>query len=234
MKKILLIVVVVAVVVIVVDFVAPALKERAGNKNSEQNAASVAATSGNAPGGSGMGGPGGRRGNPMDALKNEEGQVVLSKLEESKMPDDFKTAMKEADADGDGLLNEEEQKAFGEKMREMRDPLNQLKNEEGKFDLSKLADAKMRDQTKEAVQKADADGDGFLSEEEVKAFRDSMPRGPGMGGPGGPGMGGPGGPGMGGPGGPGMGGPGGPGMGEAPAPPADGVTPAAPEAPAAE
>jgi len=220
MKKIIVIVVVVAVVVIVVDFIAPALKEKAEQKRAEQNPAATAATSADAPGGPGgpgMGGPGGRRGNPMDALKNEEGKVDLSKLADSRMPDEMKETFQKADTDGDGLLNEEELKVLEEKMREMRNPLNRLKNEEGKIDLSKLADARMPEPMKEAIKKADADADGFLSEEEVKAFQDSMPKGPGMGGPGGPRM----------------GGSGGPAPGEAPAPPADGEAPAAPEVPAA-
>ena len=205
MKKIIVIVVVVAVVVIAVDFIAPALKERAANKSADQNPAASAASSSDAPRGPGMGGSGGgRRGNPMDALKNEEGKIDLSKLADSRMPDQMKEALQQADADGDGLLNDEEREAAEAKMREMRNPLNQLKNEEGKIDLSKLADSRMPDPMKEAIQKADADADGFLSEEEVKAFQESMPRGPRMGG-GRPGS-------------------------NAPAPPAEDATPEAPAA----
>ncbi len=211
MKKIIVIVVVVAVVVIAVDFIAPALKERAANKSAEQNSAASAASSADAPRGPGMGGPGGgRRGNPMDALKNEEGKIDLSKLADSRMPDQMKEALQQADADGDGLLNDEEREAAEVKMREMRNPLNQLKNEEGKIDLSKLADARMPDPMKEAIQKADADADGFLSEEEVKAFLESMPRGPRMGG--------------------GRPGSGAPAPSDAPAPPAEEATPEAPAA----
>ena len=134
------------------------------------------------------------------------------------MPDEFKERMKaeltEADADADGLLNEDEQKALEEIQRANRlnRMFDQLKNDEGQYDLSKLEEARMFPPMKEAISGADADADGFLSEEELAAAKEAVAEarangpGPGMGGgPGGPGMGGPGGPGR-----PGMGGPGGP------------------------
>lgn len=68
------------------------------------------------PAGPGFGGPGGMRGgNPMDALRDENGNVDLSKLD-ANMP--FAEVFKEADQNGDGLLDESEQNALQEQMRE--------------------------------------------------------------------------------------------------------------------
>ncbi|MGN1064088.1 MAG: hypothetical protein ACI4QC_01640, partial [Thermoguttaceae bacterium] len=100
-----------------------------------------------------------------------------------------------------------EQQAYGEKRRAdmMNRMFDSLKNDEGKYDLAKLEEARMFPPAKEAARNADADGDGFLNDEELQAAKDAvaeqMAQGPGMRGPGGPG-GGPGGPGRPGPGGP--------------------------------
>ena len=245
MKKIIAIIVVVAVVVYVVGFAIPDYQTKKAQERAAGEAGSTqtegAATGGGGPGG-GPGGPGGGmrgpRRNPLDDLKDDAGNIVIAKLDESDMPAEFKDQMKAdltaADADADGLLNEEEQQAYEDvrRARMLDRAFDALKNDEGAYDLSKLEGARMFPAVKEAAAEADADGDGFLNAEELDAAKalaaektanapgpggpGGGPGGPGMGGPGGPGMGGPGGPGgpggaPGAPGGPGMGGPGGPG-----------------------
>ncbi|MBP5620615.1 MAG: SUMF1/EgtB/PvdO family nonheme iron enzyme [Thermoguttaceae bacterium] len=68
-------------------------------------------------GGPGMGGPGmgGMRGNLIDALKDENGNIDISKID-SNMP--FASIINDADKNGDQLLDEEEQAALQEQIRE--------------------------------------------------------------------------------------------------------------------
>lgn len=218
MKKIALIVVVVAVVVYVFGFLVPNYKEKKLAQIEQANASATPAEGGDekgssrmggGPGGPGMGAP---RRNPMDDLKNEDGQIVIAKIDEADMPEEFKTSMKEnmteADADADGLLNDEEQAKLREiqNAKRLERTFDSLKNDEGKYDLAKLEEARMFPAMKETIKGADADG--FLNDEELQAAKtavaEAMAKGPGMGGGRGMGPGGPrpeGGPGMG-PGGP--------------------------------
>ena len=195
----------------------------------------------NGPGARGQGGPGGPNGGPRGAGMNgpgamqpsgifkvvsdttaEDGSIDLKKLESN-----LNKALKEADKDTDGSLNDEEWSTFTGIPRMMipasavlgtlqRVVLEKTRTEDGKVDIKKF-----RTEFIAQIKEADANNDGSLDENEVQALmtkineeNPDLLRGPGGfpgmgGGPRGFGMGGPGGfPGMGGgPGGFGMGGP---------------------------
>lgn len=184
MKKIIAIIVVVAVVVYVVGFAIPDYQTKKAQERAAGEAGSTqtegAATGGGGPGG-GPGGPGGGmrgpRRNPLDDLKDDAGNIVIAKLDESDMPAEFKDQMKAdltaADADADGLLNEEEQQAYEDarRARMLDRAFEALKNDEGAYDLSKLEGARIFPAVKEAAAEADADGDGFLNAEELAAAK---------------------------------------------------------------
>ena len=237
MKNIAIIVIAVAIGVYVFGFLIPDMKEKKMASDSNAPAAD------DGPNVGWLAKPDGGPRHRVD-LKNEEGMIVIAKLDELDMPeeilDEMRTDMKAADADGDGLVNEEEMEILDgiTSERRLNRFLDFIKAEDGRYDLSRLEESRMRQNYKDLLQSADADSDGFLAEDEFLTVKDELVElekngfkgGPGMpGGPqGGPGMpGGPqgdpgmpgdpqGGPGMpGGPqGGPGMpGGPqGGPGM----------------------
>lgn len=68
----------------------------------------------------GFGGPrqGGGPGGFMNEFKNDKGEIELAKLADSQLPDQIKGELKAADANGDGLLDEDEQTSFQNQMRE--------------------------------------------------------------------------------------------------------------------
>ena len=210
MKKIIVSVVIAAIVVYVFGVLIPDLKEKREVAKNEAESANFAKDpalneQGGQPGGPGapgMGGPGGPGGgpgrrNPTDQLRNDEGRIEIAKLDASEIPDQFKESLKEnltkADANGDGILSDEEEAELQKFQREaMRARMfDGLKNDDGQYDLAKLSD-RMPDPMKDAIRGADADGDGLLNEEELQAAKDALdklpPPEPRGGGPGGPGM----------------------------------------------
>lgn len=152
----------------------------------------------------------------LAAARTEDGKIDLSKLPE-QMSQQRKDALKAADKDGDGFLNNEEFRAMGPARGERPEggpgrnqggPQGQQRpgfggpgtgfgpmggpgmTADGKYDLSKMPEQAPQE-FKDRMKAADKDGDGFLTFEEM---REAMPprgdRQPGMGfGPmGGPGM----------------------------------------------
>lgn len=196
MKKVAFIVVVVAVVVYLFGFLIPNLQEQRDANDAQANASATPADMTDdkgqggpdmrgrgpgAPGGPGMGGQRGMR-ISLEELKNEEGFVEIAKLDEMQIPENFKTELKEslteADANADGLLDEEEQQTYQDNRRaKMIDRMiDALKNEEGQFALSTLEknDAPFSPQLQEFAKQADADADGLLNEDELQVAKDLL------------------------------------------------------------
>ena len=201
MKNIAIIVIAVAIGVYVFGFLIPDMKEKKMASDSNAPAAD------DGPNVGWLAKPDGGPRHRVD-LKNEEGMIVIAKLDELDMPeeilDEMRTDMKAADADGDGLVNEEEMEILDgiTSERRLNRFLDFIKAEDGRYDLSRLEESRMRQNYKDLLQSADADSDGFLAEDEFLTVKDELVElekngfkgGPGMpGGPqGGPGM--PGGP----------------------------------------
>ncbi len=161
-------------------------------------------------------GPRGPMRDPLADARTEDGQIDLSKLPES-MPEEFRNRFKESDADGNGLLDADEQRAqfsrrnradrgegrpqTGPDSRDGRGPrrgpdsfaaprppfgpfgpmgvvftaVERVRTEDGaEIQLDELT-AAVRQAQIEFLQTADADGDGLLTEEEMKAFAPPMP-----------------------------------------------------------
>ena len=152
-------------------------------------------------------------GNFLAAARTEDGKIDLSKLPE-QTPAQRKEALKNADKDGDGFLTPEEMRdAFpgrgnrggqngapgarggfpgapngGPGAGAQRAPFFGGAMTDGKLDLSKLPE-QMSQERKDEMKKADKDGDGFLTMEEMRElFPNRGPQGgfgqPGFGQPG--------------------------------------------------
>ena len=131
-------------------------------------------------------------GNFLAAARTEDGKIDLSKLPE-QTPAQRKEALKNADKDGDGFLTPEEMRdAFpgrgnrggqngapgarggfpgapngGPGAGAQRAPFFGGAMTDGKLDLSKLPE-QMPQERKDEMKKADKDGDGFLTMEEMR------------------------------------------------------------------
>ena len=131
-------------------------------------------------------------GNFLAAARTEDGKIDLSKLPE-QTPAQRKEALKNADKDGDGFLTPEEMRdAFpgrgnrggqngapgarggfpgapngGPGAGAPRAPFFGGAMTDGKLDLSKLPE-QMSQERKDEMKKADKDGDGFLTMEEMR------------------------------------------------------------------
>lgn len=127
--------------------------------------------------------PGGRM---LAEARTEDGLIDLSKLPK-QMPKDCKAALQKADKDGDGFLTEEELKSIAELRSGRRDRDGRGPGfggpqggpnffgdtmKDGKLDLSKLSEETPQE-LKDSLKAADKDGDGYLSEDELK---NAMPR----------------------------------------------------------
>ena len=122
------------------------------------------------------------------SAQNADGKVDIKKFSS-----EFMKAVKEADADGNGVLSADELQALAEKLRPQGmggpggpgmggfgmggfggpgfNPLDQYKTEDGRIDLSKVgANVPFAQQLKDA----DKDSDGFLNEDEQKAYQEQM------------------------------------------------------------
>ncbi|MBO7725876.1 MAG: hypothetical protein J6S40_05360 [Thermoguttaceae bacterium] len=155
---------------------------------------------------------------PLADARTEDGQIDLSKLPE-RMPEEARNRFKEADTDGNGLLDADEQATmFNRRNRADRGegrPGNRAGNREGRgprrgpngggnagprgpfgpmgvvfsaiekvrtedggeIKLDELT-AEVRQAQIEFLQTADSNGDGLLTEEELKAFAPPRPQGP--------------------------------------------------------
>ena len=153
---------------------------------------------------------------PLADARTEDGQIDLSKLPE-RMPEEARNRFKEADTDGNGLLDADEQAAqFNRRNRadrgegrpgsrpgnrEGRGPrrgrgenagprgpfgpmgvvfsaIEKARTEDGgQIKLDELT-AEVRQAQIEFLKTADSNGDGLLTEEEMKAFAPPRPQGP--------------------------------------------------------
>ncbi len=135
---------------------------------------------------------------PFANIRDEEGRCPISKIADVSAVE-FGNFLKNADKDGDGLLDEEEQKPFPFPNRSrgserqgrgdgpergrpngppmggpmmgngMDKALNDAKTEDGKIDIEKLLDS-MRTASTEFFSQFDKDEDGYLDDEELKAM----------------------------------------------------------------
>ncbi len=141
---------------------------------------------------------------PLADAKTEDGQIDLSKLPE-KMPEEFRNIFTDADADADGLLNDDEQQSIpflkkgpdgsdqGQDSRRRPKGLpprkgyhrehsapnsgpwaffsavEKAKTESGEINISQLEE-NVRKVEYDFLQTADADGNGLLTEDELKSL----------------------------------------------------------------
>lgn len=154
---------------------------------------------------------------PLADARTEDGQIDLSKLPE-RMPEEFRNRFKEADTDGNGLLDADEQATMFNRRnradrgegrpgsrpggREGRGPrrgpdgggnagprgpfgpmgvvfsaIEKARTEDGGLKIDELT-AEVRQAQIEILKTADSNGDGLLTEEEMKAFMPPRPQGP--------------------------------------------------------
>ncbi|MBQ9875295.1 MAG: hypothetical protein IJM30_12640 [Thermoguttaceae bacterium] len=122
---------------------------------------------------------------PIKTLKGEDGQIALDsladRLAELNWPGEIATELVEilalADADDDGFVSEEEQADIDSirEDRRLEKRLAVLLNDDGQYDLSLLRKAReFSFHTKRAIEKCDADSDGFLDLDELENAKDVL------------------------------------------------------------
>ena len=117
---------------------------------------------------------------PIDRLRREDGAIELARIDALETPEEIKTRLRtelaDADADSNGLLDDEEEAALTRIRRRLfRDGVFEgLRNNEGRRELAKLNGGPISESVKKAVREADANGNGFLDDEELSTARDAF------------------------------------------------------------